>query len=247
MRKLVREFVDEVRAYCEAHANPAQAAKWARYFAEGYDAWGLTEKGHPFFTTKKEEWLGKYSSLGLKGILDAGAELCASGKFEEASISIVFLKTYLEQIDAETLVGLDRWFSGGIRNWAHVDVLCGEVLSPALSGGRIVPADFGRWRVSEWKYQRRASVVALIPAVKQVREIPALLDYIRPLMQDPDKPVQQALGWFLREAWKTARKPVEAFLLEHIATAPRQIVQTATERMTAEEKARFKRPPKKLR
>jgi 3-methyladenine DNA glycosylase AlkD len=66
-------------------------------------------------------------------------------------------------------------------------------------------------------------------------------------MHDAEKPVQQAVGWLLRECWKIAPKPVESLLLEHVATAPRQIYQTATEKMTPEQKARFKRPSGKLR
>jgi 3-methyladenine DNA glycosylase AlkD len=245
MNKRAAGLVAEVRAYCREHENPAMAGKWARYFSEGYDAWGLLDKGNPFFTVKKEEWLAKYGGIGLKGFLKAGAELCKSGKYEEASISIGFVKAHREELGEKDLAGLARWFDGGIRNWAHVDVLCMEVLAPLAAAGRISLEALGQWRVSEWKYQRRASVVALIPPPKDAKAIQPLLEYVRPLMEDPEKPVQQAMGWFLREAWKVAPKPVEAFLLKHLATAPRQIVQTATEKMTAEQKARFKRPPAK--
>lgn len=245
MKKRVGELVEEIRAYCAEHQNPALAGKWARYFSEGYDAWGLLDKSNPFFTEKKEAWLAKYGGIGLRGFLDAGAALCKSGKYEEASISIGFVKAHGEAVGTEELAGLARWFDGGIRNWAHVDVLCMEVLAPAVAAGRIPLAAIGAWRASEWKYQRRASVVALIPPPKEAKRIPPLLEYVRPLMKDAEKPVQQAAGWFLREAWKIAPKPVEAFLLEQIETTPRQIVQTATERMTAEQKARFKRPPAK--
>jgi 3-methyladenine DNA glycosylase AlkD len=66
-------------------------------------------------------------------------------------------------------------------------------------------------------------------------------------MNDPEKPVQQAVGWFLRDAWKVVPKPVEALLLEFVETAPRQIYQTATEKMSPENKVKFRRPVKKLR
>ncbi|NWF83674.1 MAG: DNA alkylation repair protein [Bryobacteraceae bacterium] len=183
----------------------------------------------------------------MNGFLAAGAELCRSGKYEEASISILFLKHYREALDAGSLARLAKWFEGGIRNWAHVDVLCAEVLAPSLAAGLFEIGALAPWRESAWKYQRRASVVALIPPPKEPSAIPPLLSYVRRLMHDPEKPVQQAVGWFLREAWKVAPKPVEAFLIEHVATAPRQIFQTATEKMSAGEKARFKKPPKQVR
>lgn len=247
MTRRAGELVAAIRAYCEAHADPAKADKWARYFSEGYDSWGLLDKGNPFFTTQRDAWLDQYRGIGLKGFLDAGAELAKSGKFEEASISISFVKEFRDEFDEKALKTLVQWFEDGICNWAHVDVLCGEVLNPCLKAGRISLAGLCGWRESKWKYQRRASVVALIPPVKEAAAVGPLLDYVRPLMHDPDKPVQQAVGWLLRECWKIAPKPVEALLLEHVATAPRQIYQTATEKMTAEQKARFKRPSGKLR
>jgi 3-methyladenine DNA glycosylase AlkD len=247
MTKRAQALVAEVRGYCEEHADPAKANKWARYFSEGYDSWGLLDKENPFFTTQRDAWFGKYRAIGLKGFLEAGAELCRSGKYEEASISISFLKEFRGEIDSPALSLLAHWFDDGIRNWAHVDVLCMEVLGPALREGRIGPETLKWWRESEWKYQRRASVVALLPPPKEPRLIPPLLDFVEPLMYDPDKPVQQAVGWLLRDCWKVAPKPVEALLLKHVAAAPRQIYQTATAKMTADQKSRFKRPSRKLR
>jgi 3-methyladenine DNA glycosylase AlkD len=60
-------------------------------------------------------------------------------------------------------------------------------------------------------------------------------------MLDPDRVVHLGVGWFLREAWKVNPEPVEAFLLEWKDRAPRLIYQYATEKMTAAQKARFKK------
>jgi 3-methyladenine DNA glycosylase AlkD len=49
------------------------------------------------------------------------------------------------------------------------------------------------------------------------------------------------MGWFLREAWKVNAAEVEAFLLKYKDSAPRLIIQYACEKMTPENKQRFKR------
>jgi 3-methyladenine DNA glycosylase AlkD len=61
------------------------------------------------------------------------------------------------------------------------------------------------------------------------------------MMGDSEKVVHQGLGWFLRETWKRDRNPVEAHLLKWKDTCARLIVQYATEKMSKEEKLRFKR------
>jgi 3-methyladenine DNA glycosylase AlkD len=67
------------------------------------------------------------------------------------------------------------------------------------------------------------------------------LDFLEPMMLMPEKVVHQGLGWFLREAWKLYPQPVEDFLLKWKDSAPRLIFQYATEKMTSDEKIRFKK------
>jgi 3-methyladenine DNA glycosylase AlkD len=79
--------------------------------------------------------------------------------------------------------------------------------------------------------------------VKAGSPLAPLLAFIRPLMHDPERVVQQGLGWFLRECWKKERKQTESFLLEWKDTAPRLIYQYATEKMSKADKARFRVTP----
>jgi 3-methyladenine DNA glycosylase AlkD len=240
--KKAEDLVDEVRAYCRAHADPKGAQKFARYFKEGYDAWGLLDKENPLWNEKQAEWLEKYEGMGLGGFLEAGALLFASGKFEEGSLAIRFAAALRDRFDAEEFERLSSWFSAGIRNWAHVDVLCGEVIGPLLTSGKIQRKALGSWRTSPHRFQRRAVPVALIPFLKKEGkgEVAPLLTFIRPLMADGERVVHQGLGWFLREAWKLEPETVENLLLEWKDRAARLIFQYATEKMTAAAKARFK-------
>jgi 3-methyladenine DNA glycosylase AlkD len=85
----------------------------------------------------------------------------------------------------------------------------------------------------------------MLGLLKQSFDAAALIAIVRPLMTDSEKPVQQGMGWFLREMWKKCPEPVEAFLLEWKDTAPRVIIQYATEKMTATGKARFRKSKNK--
>lgn len=231
----------EIRAYCKAHADAALAARYKRYFREGYDAWGLMDPKHALWTEMEPAWRERYGGLGLRGFLKLGETLFAGGKYEEGAVAIRFARAFRDRMDAASLPRMARWFEAGIRNWAHTDVLCGEVLSPLLAGGRIALDDIAGWRASPHPYQRRAVPVAMLGLLKSGAAVPPLLDFLRPMMQDPERVVQQGLGWFLREAWKKQPKPVEAFLLEWKERAPRLIYQYATEKMAPAERTRFRR------
>jgi 3-methyladenine DNA glycosylase AlkD len=241
MKKKPEALVAEIRAWCAAHQDPKKACKWVRYFREGYDSWGLLDKDHPIWNEKQREWLESYAGLGLRGFLKAGELLFQSGKYEEGALAIRFLKTRRDELDANSVGKLAKWFEAGIQNWAHTDVLCGEVIALLLESRRIDLTVLAGWRESKFKYQRRAVPVAMLALLKTPADIGPLLDFLRPLMMDQERVVHQGAGWFLREAWKKAPKPVEAFLLEWKDRAPRLIFQYATEKMTPAARARFRR------
>ncbi len=190
-----------------------------------------------------------------RGSSRPGSVCSRAGRYEEGAIAVQFIKERLADLDAEHGLALERWFSAGVANWAHADVICGEILGPMLKDGRLSLAAIAPWRASPLRFQRRAAVVATIgllgPWKKTQAPTPAqravtkrLLVYIRPMMLDEERVVHQGLGWFLREAWKRDPEGVEPFLLEFKDSAARLILQDATERMTAMEKARFRAAPR---
>jgi 3-methyladenine DNA glycosylase AlkD len=80
--------------------------------------------------------------------------------------------------------------------------------------------------------------------MKRGFDLVPLLKLIEPMMLMKEKPVQQGLGWFLREAWKLHPELTEDFLLRWKESCGRVIVQYATEKMTPEQKERYRRSKK---
>ncbi|MDP2897047.1 MAG: DNA alkylation repair protein [bacterium] len=240
--KRIQSIASEIRAFCAEHADEKVVSRYARFFTEGYDAYGITrelmeEHIKKFFEDHKDE-------LGLNGFLKLGDVLLESGKYEEASFAICFLFPFHGEYTTETFQRLGEWLENGIRNWGHTDILCSEVLSRFLERGLVRLDDFSRWRQSASKWKRRAVPVSMLALLKSRKGYGELLDFLEPLMMDEDKFVQQGLGWFLREAWKKQPKPVEAFLLKWKDSGPRRIFQYATEKMTPEKKEKFRRERK---
>ena len=235
-----RRLLSEIDAACRKFADPKLVAKYARYFTEGYDAYGV-KHDDPAWEQKKKGWLEANAGLGLKGFLELGSVLFATGKYEHGAVAIWFVSCFRDQIGPRAFAGVGKWFDGGVRNWAHCDVICGELLAPRLEAGAVGLEALASWRKSPHKFKRRAVPVAMLGLLKNAVDYAPLLDFLRPLMLDPEKVVQQGLGWFLREAWKKQPGPVEDFLLEWKDTAPRVIFQYATEKMPPTAKPRFRR------
>ena len=232
-----QELCTEIRAFSRQHADPAIVKKYARYFKEGYDAYGLSTD---LFRAKVKELLAS-GTITMEIVIEASYDLIASEKYEEPGFAIQLLKGFSKQFTKDTFEVIERWFSIGIRNWAHTDGLCSELLSPMLQKEIIRMKDFSAWRKSKFRFQRRAVPVALITSAKKCSDIAPYLKFINPMMMDPERVVHQGLGWFLRECWKVYPEPVEDFLMKWKEDAARLIFQYATEKMTKEYRLKFRR------
>jgi 3-methyladenine DNA glycosylase AlkD len=234
------ELLEDIRKYCRANADEAVVKKYSRFFKEGYDAYGLTRE-------KLEEKVGSTLSdkkVNLRLVLSTSRHLVKSGKYEETSFAIRLVKEFSEQFTAGMFKEIGKWFEIGIINWGHTDVICGMIISEFFERKIITLDALEDWRTAKNKYQRRAVPVAMIVILKNTEDFKPLFKFIEPLMLDQERMVHQGLGWFLREAWKIRKKETETFLLKWKNEAPRLIYQYATEKMTAEEKKKFKKEKK---
>lgn len=235
----VNKLASEIRKFCKENADEKIVKKYARYFVEGYTAYGIDGK---LTESQRKLWFGKYKEdLGFEGFLKLGDLLVKDGKYEEVFFAIWFAGRFQKEFTPKTLERFYKWIEIGVKNWAHSDVLSGEILSPFLINNIVSSNAFSDWRKSNNKWHRRAVPVTMIKFLKTEPSIKILLDFIDPLMMDEEKVVRQGLGWFLREAWKKHPAPVEKFLLKWKDKCGRLIIQYATEKMKPKDKERFRK------
>jgi 3-methyladenine DNA glycosylase AlkD len=239
----IQERFHEIRKFCEKNADPDIVKKYARYFTEGYDAYGLDQET---YESQQDNWLEQWGKdFTLDDFLLLGDKLVATGKYEEASFAIGFVFSMKEKFTADTFEKLGNWLENGIANWAHTDVLSGKALSHFITKNIIGLESLKKWTESGSKWKRRSVPVLLIDALKTDIPLERLFKAIQPLMLDSDKFVQKGLGWFLREAWKTHPQETEDFLLKWKDTCGRIIIQYATEKMDKDHKIKFRKDKKK--
>ncbi|MFA5262919.1 MAG: DNA alkylation repair protein [Opitutaceae bacterium] len=229
-----------VLAGCKLHANPAIVAKYCRYFSEGYDAYGLDRN-------TMEELFNAWVADGTippdkKNAFALCDLLFAHGKYETASIAFLVLKEHLGSATVSDLKRIKKWFDHDIRNWAHTDVISSEIIAACYRKGIASLAALESWRDSSSKWTRRVVPVTLIAAVKQKdADLSSLIAFVAPLSHDPERVVQQGVGWFLRECWKKDAAKTEKYLLSIKDTAPRLVIQYATEKLSKESRLRFRK------
>jgi len=227
----------DIITFCKAKADETIVKKYSRYFKEGYDAYGVA---YPLMQEKVKSILSN-PEVDLAFALKTSKLLIPGSKYEEPSFALMMVKAFKKQYAPDTFTEIGDWFNLGIRNWAHTDGLCSEIISVFLLKKIVDYKEMGNWKSGANKFQRRAVPVSLIKLMKETREVTEFVNFVDSLMMDTEREVRQGIGWFLREAWKLDPLPVEEFLLKYRDTGPRLIFQYATEKMTHEEKSRFRR------
>ena len=231
------ELVQEIRSYCTENADPARVKTSQRFFKEEFVGYGLTA---PQVYSKVKEIL-KRETLSLPIVIEATPILMESRRFEEISMGLLLIDGLWKQFTPETFQIISTWFSFSITNWAHADTL-GMLILPKFLDKKIIEIkEFEPWLESPFKFKRRCVPVTLIKHIKKTKDVMPSILFVERLMADPEREVHQGMGWFLREAWKISPSAVESFLLKYKETAPRLIIQYACEKMTAENKQRFRR------
>jgi 3-methyladenine DNA glycosylase AlkD len=227
----------EIHSRCEAEANEERTLKIQYYFKHPIDAYGLTS---PQVNEIVKEIL-KAGKLSVESVLDALSDFLSNGKYEEISCCLLLLDALAKQFTKATFRAFDTIFEKGVDNWAHGDTLAMFVFPKFIQNGIVTAEEFLPWIKGRNKFQRRCVPVTYIKIVKQTKQVQPYINYVLPLMKDTEREVHQGMGWFLRECWKIQAEETERILLEWKDTAPRLIMQYACEKMTTENKQRYKR------
>lgn len=133
-----------------------------------------------------------------------------------------------------------QWMSRGwCGNWADIDSLCLEVLSPLARRDprlfRLLP----RWARSPNLWQRRASVVTLVPFARRGVRLALAYRLVMMLRKDVEDLIHKPCGWLLREAGKADPSRLVTFLQRSGHALPRTTVRYAIERFPQRQRRRL--------
>jgi 3-methyladenine DNA glycosylase AlkD len=236
---MIDQKIKLIHDFCVENTNPANIAKYSKYFKEGFDGYGIDQKA---FEQQRDQWIADWhSEMTLNDYLDLSDVIVKQGKYEEISFAISFIKSERKNYTAESFDRIGNWFEHNITNWATTDVLCMLVLSGFLIDKVVTIDKLSSWGASTSEWQRRTVPVTLNELIKNGLKPIDAFPAIRPLMPDDSQYVQKGIGTLLRGLWKLYPDEVEPFLLEWKDQCGRLIIQYATEKMDKEYRKKFRR------
>ena len=212
-------------------ARPAGSFDAARYFRgdHGLRFYNVGTKNvrslaRAIYTANREEWT-------VDGAMRFADAVMRDPYLETKSVAIEVVARYRRSFSPRLLPAWKRWLAGDLSaNWATTDSICGLLIGPLLvEHQRLIPV-MRTWATHRNMWVRRASAVALIPAVRRGLAHDVAYEVAEVLHADEQDLIQKAVGWMLRELAKQDPGRLERYLRAHGAAIPRTTLRYAIER-----------------
>lgn len=144
---------------------------------------------------------------------------------ESMAVGIELVARYRRSFTARLLPSWKRWLAGNLAaNWATTDAICGVLIGPLIVDHPRLIREMLKWSAHPNVWVRRASAVALIPAIRRGLAVDVAYDVARSLHPDGHDLIQKAAGWMLRELGKRDPRRLEQCLQTEGRSIPRTTV-----------------------
>jgi 3-methyladenine DNA glycosylase AlkD len=222
---------DRVSAALRRMARPAGSFDAATYF-RGTPELRFYNVGAPRVRSlARAVYLANRVDWTIDDAMRFAGELLRDSHLEVKSTGIELLARYRTSFAPGLLPAWKRWLAANLAaNWATTDLLCGRLIGPLLADHeRLIPLMLS-WSAHRNLWVRRASAVALLPAIRRGLALDVAYDVATALQSDGEDLIQKAVGWMLREAGKQDAPRLERYLRSEGARIPRTTVRYAIER-----------------
>ena len=206
--------------------------------AEGVE-WFFHEeiKSHGWYTAKLRSLALRCrrkirKESGLEFLLQVADKLFAGKVLEEKIFAVFLLENLTAEFGPTEFRLFESWLSR-ISSWADHDALVHSLIAPMVAAKPDRAGRVFHWAKSRDRWHRRAACVALIRGTRRKMFFPEIRHLSSLLLSDDDDMVQKGLGWLLRETAKADAKRSVPYLMSIRRQAPRLVLRTACETLTA--------------
>jgi 3-methyladenine DNA glycosylase AlkD len=215
-------------------ARPAGGFDAARYFRgnHGLRFYNVGTKhvralARTIYFTNRDRW-------SVREAMRLANQLLCDPFLETKAVGIELVARYRRSFTAALLPAWKRWLASDLSaNWATTDAICGTLIGPLLADNpRLIP-EMLKWVGHRNMWVRRASAVALIPAMRRGLALDEAYTVAQRLHADQEDLIQKAVGWMLREAGKRDPERLERYLRRNGSCIPRTTFRYAIERFPA--------------
>lgn len=185
-----------IRERLVAHAEPEKLPLMQRFFKEPIDAYCTYTQ---YVRAVAKEHGAEFGAWTQRERMALTKALWGSGKHEEGSVAILLYARMARRLGRAEWDILSKWLEREVRNWAHCDTLCAEVLGPMLIRNPEWVGEMRQWAAAKPLYKRRAALVAPLKGLRKGMFRAELEELMGMLAADRDAMVKKGIVWVRRE------------------------------------------------
>ena len=164
-------------------------------------------------------------------------DLFRGSVLEEKVLAVLLLAPCVAECTAKHFTLFEKWLDR-VSTWADHDALVQYLIGPMIVADPRRLRRVRVWSRSPNRWRRRAAAVALLRGTNQGLFWDEVQQITKALLRDEDDMARKGLAWLLRETARFDGKRTLPLLLSIRETAPRAVLRTACERLTAEQRKR---------
>jgi 3-methyladenine DNA glycosylase AlkD len=174
---------------------------------------------------------------GLDYLIAVADNLFHGDVLEEKILAVLLLEPCVNDLTATHFKLFDQWLDR-VSTWADHDALVQSLIGPMIVANPRRLRRLPIWSRSRNRWRRRAAAVALLRGTNQGLFWDEVQKITHTLLEDEDDMVRKGLGWLLRETARYDAAGTMPLLMSIRERAPRLVLRTACERLSAEDRMR---------
>lgn len=232
--KTSKKYVAEINRELKKHSEPEFKEGMIRFFKEPITPIGVRtpvvrKQAAQFYREHKE-------TLPTEDILSLSEELLKTEVMELGIFAIELLTREKKNFSKKTFSIFERFIDNYVHNWAICDLLCSNPVAYVYDKNPGLFPRVLKMARSKNLWKRRASCVIFPNIARKKDYTKEVIQIAEHLLDDKEDLIHKGCGWTLREAAKTNKKPILAFLRKNKLKMPRTMLRYSIERFTAAEK-----------
>jgi 3-methyladenine DNA glycosylase AlkD len=234
MSKPVGYIADHLRHVLVNGASAPHTAEVQRFFKDEIQS-------HGWYTNDLRKLARRFTRVireaeGIDYLVAVADDLFHGDVLEEKVLAVLLLDPCVGELTSAHFKLFEQWLDR-VSTWADHDALVQYII------GHMIIADPRRlrrvfvWSRSRNRWRRRAAAVALLRGTNQGLFWEEVQQITQALLEDEDDMVRKGLGWLLRETARFDGARTIPLLMSIREKAPRLVLRTACERLSAEDRA----------
>ncbi|MBI5415051.1 DNA alkylation repair protein [Candidatus Peregrinibacteria bacterium] len=223
-----QDFLSQIQKEFSRNASLEKKKNYEKYFKGVIKFYGLR---NPEVKEIFQKFWGEIKNLSIHEQKNLTFELISSEYAEEKQFAILILNKIANKIDTNVIHELAKIIDHHVYDWATCDGISGRVIRHLILRDPNVAKEVVSWKDAESLWRQRSAAISFVNIARFGKYNQEILEICSEILKNPERFVQLAAGWVLRELSLADLDLVVDFIKKNYHYFSREGLRYAVEKM----------------